>query len=299
MRYRPMLAVLGSEKDLKKENFIFEPKLDGYRALCYKNGKLKFVSRNGIDFTADYPELDFLKRIKAKSAVIDGEIVAFNEKGNPDFQEMQRRKKDDDIMVSFVAFDILMKDGKDLTDLPLSERKDILAKTINGGDNLFLTEFTFDSAKLLKFMRKRWLEGIIAKKYDGRYIQSRSTDWVKIKFVKTIDCVILGYTSQKNKVSSLLLGLYVDGKLRFAGKVGTGFTTAIRKYLEERFSKLEVLRPPVDEEVKEKNVTWLKPKLVCEVHFSQVTSDKKLRAPSYKGLREDKNPEECKLEEQI
>jgi bifunctional non-homologous end joining protein LigD len=297
MKFKPMLAVLGDEKNIGKDGFVFEPKFDGYRALCFKSSGLKFVSRNGHDLTSDYPELGFFSKIVAKDAIIDGEIVAFDKNGNPSFQLLQNRKKDDSIKVSFIAFDILQKNGKSLLNFPLSKRKEILNETIIEKGNLFLTTYTTDCRKLLSFMRKRGMEGIIAKKINSRYSQSRSPDWIKIKFKNSLDCIILGYTTQKRKISSLILGIYFKNKLIHLGKVGTGFNRMILEDLEKKFKRLERKNPVL--EIKEAGATWLMPKLVCEIEFAQVTADKKLRAPVFKGLRDDKNPRDCVLEQQL
>jgi bifunctional non-homologous end joining protein LigD len=296
MEYKPMLAVLGNESFLSKKGYLFEPKLDGYRALCYKNNGLRFVTRNGKDVTKDYPELNFLTKINAKSAVIDGEIVVYDDEGRPNFQWLQNKSLEKH-RASFVAFDILMKNGQDLTHKTLAERKVILESTLDESSFVQISFFTKGGKKLWNEMKKRKIEGVIAKAEDSTYKQKRSSDWVKIKFSNTIDCVILGYTTKKRGISSLLLGLYNDSSLKFAGKVGTGFDEVTLGNLESRFDKIKSEKPAVSG-VKEKNVVWLKPKIVCEIKYSEMTRDKKFRAPVFLGLREDKDPEECTLKDQ-
>lgn len=284
---RPMLSRLSNEKILSSKEYIFEPKLDGYRALCFKNSKLKFLSRNNLDITDEYPEFDFIKNIKAKTCIIDGEIVIYNEKGIPSFSMIQRRKIKF-TPATYIAFDILNKDGHDLQNLPLLERKKILADTIVESSAIQIVLFTSDGRRLWKEVKKIGLEGVIAKKKDSKYRSTRSSDWLKIKIEKTTDCVIIGYTKGKRALSSLLLGLYDKKELKFTGKVGTGFDEYM---MTDLLRRLRVIK-------KIKSDTFLvEPKFTCAIKFLEVTQDKKFRAPVFLGLREDKNPEECTFDQ--
>ena len=187
MSIKPMLADLGNEHILKNKNYIFEIKLDGIRAICFKNNnKLEFFSRNEIDITKQYPEFDFLKQIKAKNCVLDGEIVIYNKKGNPDFALWQKRKGlksvPSSLLATYVAFDILSLDGNDLTKVPLRKRKDILEKTVNSARNIQTSFWTENGIALWKVIKKKKLEGIIAKGADSLYEAGRRSDsWIKIK----------------------------------------------------------------------------------------------------------------------
>jgi len=280
-----MNAVIGNVKDITKKNLIFEPKLDGYRALCHKNKKLKFISRNGINLTEEYPEFYFFNQINAESCILDGEIVVFDSKGNPNFGLLQNHL----FPAVYIAFDILMKNGKDLTSKSLIERKLILDETIEDSESIKKMFFTKDGKELLKISKKRKLEGIIAKDINSKYEQRRSDKWIKIKFTKTMDCIILGYTSKNRGISSLLLGAYSGKKLIFIGKVGTGFNEGNFSDLRKKLKEDE---PAIGIPIK---AVFVKPNIVCEVKYSEITKDKKLRAPVFLRIREDKLPEECIL----
>jgi bifunctional non-homologous end joining protein LigD len=284
MKYRPMLAILGGKENLIKKGFIYEPKLDGYRALCYKNKELNFISRNGNNLSKNYPELNFADKIKARTAVLDGEIIIYDENGNPNFQLLQNKARNR-LEATYVAFDILMKNGKDLTQLPLKKRKQVLSQTVKDDENIQKSFFIHDGKKLWKVIEKRNLEGVIAKKYNSQYKQTRSSDWIKIKRIKTIDAVIIGYTSKKRHISSLLLGLYKDNTIIKIGKVGTGFNDKELRDFREKFEKIALK--------KEKNTTYIQPIYVCETAYSEITSENILRQPSFVRLRPDKKAREC------
>ncbi|MFZ5955216.1 MAG: non-homologous end-joining DNA ligase [Nanoarchaeota archaeon] len=296
MKFKPMLAIAGTKKYLSQKNFIFEPKLDGYRALCYKNDELKLITRNGIDITWDFPELNFSKNINAKNAVIDGEIIIYDKNGNPNFQLLQQRKLMKNYSC-FVAFDILMKDNIDITERSLWERKKILDDTIKENKKIQKIFFTKEGDKLWKVIEQRKLEGVIAKNLNSSYEQKRSLNWIKIKIVKTTDCIILGYKTKKRKISSLVMGAYdKNNNLIILGKVGTGFKERNLIELDKLFDSLKLDEAIFQiDELKEKNITWLKPILVCEISYAEVTQDKKLRAPSFIRLRPDKSANECTL----
>ncbi len=283
-----MLSKVYKNQNIFTKDYIFEPKLDGYRALCYKNSSLRFISRNGNDLTQDFPELQTPKNIKAKTAVIDGEIVIYNKKGYPDFNLIQNRQTRR-LPAFFVAFDILMKNEKDLTTNTLLQRKAVLERTFLENNFFQLLLYTEKGEQLLEQIKKHNLEGMMIKKKDSSYQQGRSADWLKLKLVKTIDCVILGYTTQKKEISSLLLGLYQKDELAFVGKVGTGFN---EKNLEELKDLFRDIKTEKYLDVKEK-ATWLKPVIVAEIKFTEMTNDKRLRAPVFIRVRPDKKHKEC------
>jgi bifunctional non-homologous end joining protein LigD len=291
-----MNARIGSTADLDKQGYIYEPKLDGYRALCYVNGDMLFISRNEIDLTQKYPELTFRDAIQAKSCVLDGEIVAYDKQGKPNFQLLQQGH-----MVTYVVFDILMFNGKRLTDKPLLERKKILSEVVTRDPHLEIIFFTKDGHGLWNEAKKLGLEGVMAKEEMGRYYPGlRSGTWLKIKLLSTIDCVIIGFaTTGRRLVSSLLLGLYdAQGNLHYVGKVGTGFS---EKFLSEFYDYAMMIKTPYNptKEVIREKVTWLKPLLACEVKFLEVTKDGALRAPVFLRMRFDKKPEDCTIEDQL
>lgn len=286
---KPMLAKITDNLSiLSNEEYIFEPKLDGYRSICIKNSKINFYSRNNHNITADFKEFNFSKNILAKNCILDGEIVIYDKKGNPSFSLMQNRKINN-LPAVYVVFDILSKDGKDLTSLPLLERKKILSRTIIENKNLQLIFYTSDGKKLYKEMLRRGGEGVIAKQKNSQYLSSRTSYWLKIKFQKTLDCIIIGITKKKREISSLALGLIENNKLIFIGKVGTGFN---ERNIKEISSKIKILNSE-----KINGITAVKPNLVCEVKYFELTNEKKLRGAVFLRLREDKFPKECTLDQ--
>jgi bifunctional non-homologous end joining protein LigD len=302
MKYAPMLAKIGTKKDLESD-FIFEPKLDGYRAICKVHKKIKLYSRRGHDIIDKFPEFDFRKNIKAKSCVLDGEIIVYDKKGDPTFNLMQHRYTSDPERITllsketpavFAVFDILMKDGKNLTTLPLLKRRKILEKTIKPNKYLEIVPEFEDGKKLWKEMKKRKLEGVMAKEKDGIYQPgARSNTWLKIKFHESIEAVIIGYTIKKRDVSSLALGLYKKDELRYVGKVGTGLNTEIINKLDKKLPQISRKTPPVTNAGHLKTVLWVRPSLVCEVKFQQFTNRETLRIPVFLRLRDDKKPKDC------
>jgi bifunctional non-homologous end joining protein LigD len=291
MEIKPMLASIGTEEILERKDFYFEPKLDGIRALCYKKTKLKFTSRNGINITKEYPEFDFFDSIDAEECILDGEIVVYDEKGHPSFELWHNNR--DEYQATYVVFDILYHNGKSLLNEPLYVRKKILDKIIKAHDHLQFSVYTKNGKKLWNIMKERKLEGVVAKKDDSSYeIGVRSDAWKKIKIINDIDCVIIGYTSEKRKISSLALGLYEKGELIFAGKVGTGFDEEMMNHLKEKLDEMTLDESLIETE---KGVIPVQPLLVAQITFLEITKNKKLRAPVFVRIREDKDPEECIL----
>lgn len=290
-----MLCTLGDKSDLLHKGYIYEPKLDGIRAICYVSPTgIKLFTRNGIDITHQFPEFKFIKNIKATSCVLDGEIVAYSKKGHPDFNLLQNRAISG-VPATFVVFDILEKNGKSLIDLPLLERKNILESTLKDGKGLQVIAYSSDGKALWKFAKEHHMEGVIAKQADQAYSTGKRVNhWIKIKFTKELECVIIGFTQDKRHVSSLALGLYKHGKLYYVGKVGTGFSEAEVADLYKKFQTLLAKKPaPINVQDAPKSIIWIKPKLVADIKYFQVTRDKRLRGPVYLHLRKDKKPIEC------
>jgi DNA ligase D-like protein (predicted ligase) len=309
MKYQPMLCKLGDKKDLGKKNYIYEAKVDGTRAVLHANREIILINRRNRNITHRYPEFSFRKNIKAESAVLDGEIVCYNEKGLPDFNLLQRREqlekrylievRAEQIPATFIVFDILEKDGKKLISLPLKKRKQILRQTIKPGPRLELMVFTDNGKKLWKQARNLDMEGVVAKKLDSKYLLGKRTrDWIKIKNMKTIDCIIVGYTREIRQISAFALACYSNKKLKYVGRVGTGFTESFIKQLLPKLEKLKTGRQIVEYRGKHK-IQWVKPELVAEIKYLQITKDKILRVPVFLRLRDDKPPKDCILEEQI
>lgn len=286
---RPMLAKIGDEKDLERSGYIYEPKLDGIRALFHYGKNPTFESRNGKDLTTRFSSIR-VPLIKASKCVIDGEIVAYDAKGIPDFNLLQNNGT-----AVFVAFDILEKDGVNLRNEPLMERKKVLHATLKENATVQLIFYTEQGKKLWSAMKKLGAEGVIAKKKDSVYQEGKRSDsWVKIKFLQTVDAVVIGFTEAKRKISSLALGLYDNGTLTFIGKVGTGFD---EQFIEHFYPKLVNIMTTTKSEALPKEIIAVKPRFVAEVEYLEFTPDCKLRAPVFKRLRDDKNVSECTFPE--
>lgn len=301
MDYEPMLAEPGDLNHLGRKGFLYEPKLDGTRAICHYDGGIKLINRRGRDITYRYPEFDFSDDVKAGSCVLDGEVVVYDRKGDPDFRLLQSREHIEDptliearsreLPATYVVFDILELEGKEVWKKPLSERRGLLERAVEDGEHIQTISQTGEGKKLWSIITKRGIEGVIAKRVDSPYRQgTRSDDWLKIKNLKTLDCVILGYRQEKRAVSSLALGLYDRGEPVYVGKVGTGFTERFIKELYEKLRGMETRKPAAE---LPGYIHPVKPKYVCEVEYLEMTPDRKLRAPSFVRLRDDKPVSEC------
>jgi DNA ligase D-like protein (predicted ligase)/DNA ligase D-like protein (predicted 3'-phosphoesterase) len=308
--YKPMLAKLGSQPFSDKE-WIFEIKWDGFRAIAYLNRNLSLKSRNGKELKYSFPELNELIELTS-NVVLDGEIIVMKE-GKSDFQSLLERNKalsETEIELQskrspavYVVFDILEKDGKTLINLPLLERKKILSDSIREGQHILLSDFVETNGEAYYTAAlEKGLEGILAKKKDSPYEPGlRSGNWLKLRKLNSCDCVIFGYTkgtgTREETFGALLLGLYnKEGKPVYVGKVGTGFSQETLQTLSEKFQGLETETAPFEADVPER-VKWLRPRLVCEVLYQAVTRDVRLRMPRFHGLREDKVPSECTLDQ--
>ncbi|MEO6584183.1 MAG: DNA ligase D, partial [Ferruginibacter sp.] len=302
----PMLATL-IDKPFDKPGWVYEVKWDGYRAIAYvQDEKVSLKSRNNKSFDEKFYPLYLAFQKLKMNAVLDGEIVALNEKGMADFGALQNWRSEADGTLVFYAFDILYLNNECLMERPLFERRKILRKTLPAKHSLIkLSEtFTTTGSSFFALAEKLQLEGIMAKKEDGIYIPgARSKDWLKIKTEKRQEAIIGGYTINENTskpFSALLLGLYEDGKLQSIGPVGTGFSVQQQKDLLKQFKPLQTKQCPfltIPEFNKpsrfrpnppKADVVWLKPQVVCEISYRELTKDKALRHPSYKGLRPDK-----------
>lgn len=311
--YKPMLARV-ADKPFSDKNWIFEIKWDGFRAISYIDETLSIRSRNDNELKHNFPELEELK-ILAKNVVVDGEIVIMKE-GKPDFQTLQERgqvlsaaeilRQVERAQATYIVFDILEKDGKALTAFPLMERKKILKSSLVEGKNVLVSDFIEEKGEAYyKLAIGKGLEGVVAKQKDSRYEEGlRTGSWLKIKHVKTCDCVIFGYRRGENArektFGSLVLGLYDENaKPVYVGNVGTGFTDDMLGLFMEKFDKLKTRANAAFKVEFEERVTWLEPKLVCEVGYQVVTREARLRMPRFLGLREDKPPSECTLDQII
>jgi bifunctional non-homologous end joining protein LigD len=293
---KPMLATL-TDKPFDREDWIYEIKWDGYRAISYlSNGKVNLLSRKMLSFNEKFPVIvDALKAWKIK-AVVDGEIVAIDDAGNPDFQALQNYLKDGrKARLVYYVFDLIWYNGKDLTDLPLIERKKILQQILPEDDRViyFSDHITGKGTDFYNVATGKGLEGIMAKKADSTYSpDSRSGSWLKIKNNQKTEAIICGYTAGRNSrkhFGAIILGRYEGAALKYIGHTGGGFNEKLLKELFEKFQPLITDKSPFKVTPKTNMpVTWLKPELVCEVKFAEITSSGILRQPIFLLLREDK-----------
>ncbi|MGD1098036.1 MAG: DNA ligase D, partial [Bryobacteraceae bacterium] len=304
----PMLATLGKGRPPSGADWLYEVKWDGIRAICYlDDGDLRMVSRNGHAMERQYPELSILPHhVSARTAILDGEIAALDHRGLPSFEMLQSRITVADPAtiaalarkspVVFFAFDLLYLDGYDLRGVPLVERKKLLNEVLKPGDLVrYSGDFGGNGEEFLEAVKAQGLEGVVGKRAQSLYESRRTSDWVKWKVVTSQEFVLCGFTKgERDLFGALVLGTYDHGKLVWAGNVGTGFD---RKMIEAIHAKLLPLvideRPVEPDKNLPRQVTWVRPELVCEVKFANWTDDGKLRAPVFMGLRPDIDPEEC------
>jgi bifunctional non-homologous end joining protein LigD len=317
----PMLAS-SVAKAFDDPDWLFEIKWDGYRAVAFiEDGRVRLVSRNQNDLTAQFSELGSLPQfVNAQRAILDGEIVALDEEGRPSFSLMQQRTgfqpgkrrlaRREGVPVIYYAFDLLYLDGLDLRRVALERRKQLLQDRIKvGGVIQFSDHYAEKGLALFEAAKQRGLEGILAKKRSSVYQEKRSNDWLKIKITQRQECVIGGYTDPEGSreyFGALVLGLYDEqGRLIHVGQVGTGFD---QKTLKEMFAQLQGLKTKQNPFYGEigglRKIQLVRPELVAEIKFAEWTHESteggmKLRAPVFMGLRADKPAEDCRLEEVV
>jgi bifunctional non-homologous end joining protein LigD len=328
---KPMLAIPVDEP-FDDDQWVFEFKWDGIRSVLFlhrTNNMLEIQSRNGKSITYRYPEIvDQIREsldsnnIRCKESVIlDGEIVVLNERGAPDFQRHQRRMNVESVSeikalagktpATYYVFDILYLDGRNIQGLPFIERRKILSDVIIpdvADSRIRISEYIEGQGKqMFEQAGSMGLEGVVAKWKLGRYLQgSRSSSWLKIKRVKTQDCVIIGYTPGEGRregyFGSLLLAVNDQGSFRFAGHTGSGFDTVTIMELYDRLQQLRISKPSQDildtVQFINREPIWVKPELVAEVKFSEWTKDEIMRIPIFVRLREDKLPQDCIIEKE-
>jgi bifunctional non-homologous end joining protein LigD len=311
----PMLATL-VDKPFDDDEWLFEIKWDGYRAVAFlQDGKVRLVSRNQNDLTAEYPELkDLAKNVRAHTAILDGEIVALDDQGRASFSLMQQRSgfrepgrrgaRNASIPILYYAFDLLYLDGYSLFKVELEKRKELLAGILAAGDILRYSDHHLgQGTALFQAAAGKQLEGIVAKRRRSWYIQKRSREWLKMKITQRQECVIGGYTDPKGSrehFGSVILGLYdEERRLIHVGQAGSGFTQQTHADMWRRLQKLKTSRNPFHGQVQTgRGMHWVKPELVAEIKFTEWTHETeggglKMRAPVYEGLRSDKRPREC------
>ena len=314
--FSPMLATL-VDKPFDEPGWIYEIKWDGYRAVAMLyEGKVNLISRNNKSFNEKfYPVTAALKKWKI-NAVLDGEVAVLSDDGIAHFGSLQNWRSEADGNLIYYVFDILYLNGYDLKDLPLTERREILKRNLPKEGIIRLSEdFDTTATKFLTRASKMGMEGIMAKKADSTYVEGeRTREWLKIKSNKRHEVVIGGFTQNEGSsktFSSLLVGVYDKGRLDYIGKIGTGFNNTTQKEILAKMLKLKTANPPFthvpdlskpsrfQHNPPKAKVTWLRPQLVCEVSYTEITGDGVMRHPSFEGMRTDKKAKDVMKEKAI
>jgi bifunctional non-homologous end joining protein LigD len=312
-----MLATLVHEP-FHKPGWVYEEKYDGYRILAYKEGtRVHLYSRNAIDRTDRFPEVaTAMSALRPSTLLLDGEVSVFDREGVSRFQLLQNLGAGKSV---FAVFDCLHKDGQDLRRRPLSERRVALEESLaptklptkkrttesqkKGSQNKVIvpsSRLASDGLEAYRLAIQRKFEGLVAKDLSSPYVQGRSSFWLKVKVHQEDEFVIGGFTApagSRSHFGALLLGAYNRGKLHFVGKVGTGFNEQTLAMLFKKFKPLVRQQSPFVGPPRDRDVTFLSPKLVAQISYQEWTSDKKLRQPVFLGLRDDKSPQEVRMPE--
>jgi bifunctional non-homologous end joining protein LigD len=292
-----MKAVLTKERFSDPE-WIFERKLDGIRCLAIRSGRgVRLLSRNDLSMNGRYPEVvQALQDEPRDRFAVDGEIVAFDGAKTSFARLAQRGQRP--VAVFFYVFDLLWLDGSDVRALPLRARKRLLREALTFSGPVRLTPHrNRDGEKLFEEACRKGWEGVIAKRADSRYSATRSRDWLKFKCEQGQELVVGGFTAphgSRPEFGALLVGYFDRGRLRYAGKVGTGFDHATLRDLGARLRERRRAQSPFADtsNIKERDVTWVEPELVAQIGFTEWTTAGRLRHPRFQGLRDDKSAPE-------
>jgi bifunctional non-homologous end joining protein LigD len=303
VEYAPMKAVL-SDQPFSDPDWVFERKLDGERCgAVRRGGRVTLLSRNGRVMDDSYPELVDALAVKGSDLLIDGEIVAFKG-GQTSFERLQQRMQIRDaerarrspVAVYYYIFDLLELGGEDVRPLPLLDRKARLKQAVEFRGHLRYTTYRRgDGETAFRSACQRGWEGVIAKRAASPYVAVRSRDWLKLKCAHGQELVIGGWTAprgSRERLGALLVGYYENGRLRYAGKVGTGFDRETLHRLGDELERRERTTSPFELGDPPRAARWAEPELVAEIGFAEWTRDGKLRQPRYQGLRDDKIPRE-------
>jgi bifunctional non-homologous end joining protein LigD len=305
----PQLATLVKEAPSGDE-WLHELKFDGYRMQCrIDHGKVRFWSRNQIDWSAKFPGIaKAIRSIAATTAILDGEVVVMDSRGHTSFQKLQKTMgTGGDSGFIFEIFDLMYLDGFNLMKSPLSERKRLLKELLDSAEKSgplrYSDHVEGSGAEVFKLACKKGIEGIVSKLATSSYDSARNRNWLKVKCSKQQEFVIAGYTPSEKGVpgiGALILGVYEKGELVYSGRVGTGFTLKKRVELKKQLDKSAQDKCPFAVKPKATgrgDARWVSPKLVAEVTFTEWTADGAIRHPSFQGLREDKEPGEVRREQ--
>lgn len=297
--YAPMKAVL-SDQPFSDPNWVFERKLDGERCgALRRGGRVQLLSRTGQSMSATYPELVDALDVGGPDLLVDGEIVAFK-RGETSFERLQQRigihdaerARRSPVAVYYYLFDVLEFDGEDLRRRGLLDRKAVLRNAVEFRGHLRYTSYIRrEGEKAFRSACQRGWEGVIGKRIGSPYVATRSRDWLKLKCAHGQELVVGGWTApggSRRHLGALLVGYYEHAKLRYAGKVGTGFDRRTLEYLYGELTRLERPTSPFEAGDPPRNARWAEPELVAEIGFAEWTRDGKLRQPRYQGLRDDK-----------
>jgi len=288
-----MLATL-VDQPFSKPHWVYEEKYDGIRLLAYKEGdKVSLISRNGIDRTNGFPAIAAdIARLAPRTLALDGEAVIFDAKNVTHFQLLQQGKG----RPRYAVFDCLYADGRDLRNQPLAARREALEQAVKPTATILLAErLSSDGLEAFHIATRRKLEGVIAKNAASPYIEGRSAEWLKFKVHQEDEFVIGGFTEPagaRHYFGALLLGIYSGDELRYVGKVGSGFDEKTLQALHSKFERLIRTDSPFSTNIIERGATFVAPKLVAQISFTEWTKERKLRHPVFLGLRDDKDPKE-------
>lgn len=302
-KLKPMLATK-TEKIFNKPDWIYEIKWDGYRAVSnIENGKVEMYSRNGISFNQKFSSIVKHLENLEHDVILDGEVVALDENQKQDFQALQNVATLENASLYYYVFDMLYLNGHSMLNLPLLQRKSLIEDVIEDIPQVIYCDHVEGmGAAFYDKAVAAGMEGVIAKQANSTYsLGSRSDKWLKIKKIESQEALICGYTTSEkgNLFASLILGIFQNGKLVYAGNVGSGFNSKNQKEILKKLKPFKIEKSPFDKKpnLKGKDVaSWVDPQVVCEVEFTEVTKSGHFRHPVFKGLREDKSPTEVTKE---
>jgi bifunctional non-homologous end joining protein LigD len=295
-RVSPMLATLVA-KPFDEPGWVYEEKYDGIRILAYKEGsRVTLLTRNNIERSESFQRITrVIRELQPKTLVLDGEVIVLDQKNISRFQLLQRGGAD----ALYAAFDCLFLNGRDLRREPLSYRREALEKSIAGSDELILSRRLAETGKkAFQIAKQQGYEGLVAKRVTSLYVSGRSRDWIKVKANQQDEFIIVGYTEpsgSRQNFGALLLGAYSGRKLRYVGRVGTGFNQKNLASLFRKFQALKLNHPTVEDVRGISHVTFVAPRLIAQIAYTEWTSDRKLRHPVFLGLRDDKDASEVLL----